>query len=299
MSLLVVGSIAYDSVKTPFGKKDEVLGGSALYCGLAASFFVPVNLVSVVGEDFSKRYLNFLRKRNIDTEGLQIKKGKTFRWKAEYSHNLNNRRTLATHLNVLRDFKPELPKNYKDSKYIFLANLDPYMQQMVLDKLSNPKLVACDTMSLWIETKRDSLMKLLKRVEIFIINESEARELTAEPNLIKAGHKICNLGPKMVILKKGENGALLLSKSFKFLSVAYPLEAVYDPTGSGDVFAGGFMGYLAKQNKLTKSCFKKALIYGTILASFNVESFSIERLKRLNRKDIDKRYKELRRLTHF
>jgi len=299
MSLLVVGSIAYDSVKTPFGKKDEVLGGSALYCGLAASFFVPVNLVAVVGSDFSKRHLKFLRERGIDTKGLQIKKGKTFRWKAEYSYDLNMRKTLATHLNVLRNFKPKLPESYKDSKYIFLANLDPDLQHMVLDELNYPKLVACDTMNLWIERKRDSLMKLLKRVEIFIINESEARELTAEPNLIKAGRKICNLGPKMVILKKGEDGALFFGKHFKFLSVAYPLESVYDPTGSGDVFAGGFMGYLTKQNKLTKSSFKKALIYGTILASFNVESFSIERLKKLRREDIDKRYKELKRLTHF
>ncbi len=299
MSFLVVGSVAYDSVKTPFGRKDEALGGSATYCALAASFFTPVNLVGVVGKDFSKKDINLFKKRNIDTKGLKIKNGKTFRWKAEYSYNLNNRKTLSTDLNVLKNFNPELPPAYKNSEYVFLANLDPDVQLKVLNQLNNTKLIASDTMNLWIKKKRKSLLKLLNYVEIFIINDSEARDLTQESNLIKAGRIISTMGPKMVILKKGEHGALFLGKDFRFCSAAYPLESIYDPTGSGDVFAGGFMGYLAKKNKLTVPNFKKAVIYGSILASFNVESFSVERIKSLSLKDINKRYKELKKLTHF
>lgn len=299
MSFLVVGSVAYDSVKTPFGKKDEVLGGSATYCALAASFFTPVNLVAVVGKDFSKKDINLFKKRNIDTKGLKIKNGKTFRWKAEYSYNLNNRKTLSTDLNVLKNFNPELPPVYKNSEYVFLANLDPDVQLKVLNQLNNTKLIASDTMNLWIKKKKKSLLKLLNYVEIFIINDSEARDLTQESNLVKAGRIISTMGPKMVILKKGEHGVLFLGKDFRFCSAAYPLESIYDPTGSGDVFAGGFMGYLARKNKLTESNFKKAVVYGSILASFNVESFSVERIKSLSLNDINKRYKELKKLTHF
>lgn len=299
MSLLVVGSVAYDSVQTPFGKRDKVLGGSALYFSLSASFFTQVNLVAVVGKDFSKKYINFLKKRNIDVKGLEIKNGKTFRWKGKYSYDLNDRKTLLTHLNVFQNFNPKLPLEYKNSKYVFLANIDPDLQLKVLQQIYRPKLTASDTMNLWIKNKKDSLLKLLRHIEIFIVNDSEARELTQKPNLIKAGRMMLEMGPKMVIIKKGEHGALVMGRHFKFWSAAYPSERAYDPTGSGDVFAGGFMGYLAKKNRLTKSNFKKAVIYGSILASFNIESFSIERLRRLTHQDINKRYREFKELTHF
>lgn len=299
MSLLVVGSVAYDSIQTPSGKKDKVLGGSALYFSLAASFFTSVNLVAVVGNDFSKKHINLLKKRNIDTRGLEIKKGKTFRWKGKYSHDLNDRQTVYVHLNVFRNFNPKLPSGYNDSKYVFLANIDPDLQLKVLRQIKRPKLTACDTMNIWIENKKSSLLKVLKSIEVFIVNDSEAKQLTQEPNLIKAGRIILNMGPKMVIIKKGEHGALCMGRHFKFWSAAYPLDKVYDPTGSGDAFAGGFMGYLAKRKRLTKSDFKKAVIYGSILASFNVESFSIGRLKSLSTQEINRRYREFRELVHF
>lgn len=299
MSFLVIGSVAYDSVKTPSVKKNGVLGGSALYCALAASFFCPVRIVSVVGKDFNKKHISLLKRKNIDVRGLEIKNGKTFRWKAEYSPDLNRRKTLSTKLNVLENFNPKLSKQYKNSKYVFLANLDPDVQLKVLRQLNNSRLVACDTMNLWIKNKRKKVLNLLKKVEIFILNDSEAKELSGESNLIKAGQAIYKMGPKMVILKKGEHGALFFGKHIKFCSAAYPLESVHDPTGSGDVFAGGFMGYLAKKNRLTESNFKKAIIYGTILASYNAQSFSIERIKKLSMKDIERRYKELKKITQF
>lgn len=299
MSLIVVGSVAYDSIETPFGKRDDVLGGSALYFSLAASYFVPVRLVAVVGDDFKKKDIKFLNKKNIDTKGLEISHGNTFRWKGRYSYDFNERETIFTHLNVFKNFNPKLPPEYKNSKYVFLANIDPDLQIEVLKQIKDPKLTACDTMNLWIDNKKKSLKKLLKKIRIFIINDFEARQLTEEPNLIKAGGAMLKMGPKMVIIKKGEHGALVFDKSFKFWSAAYPIENVSDPTGSGDTFAGGFMGYLAKIDKLNESNFKKAVIYGSILASFNVESFSIERLKSLSSKDINERYREFKKLTHF
>jgi sugar/nucleoside kinase (ribokinase family) len=299
MSFLVVGSLAYDSVKTPAGERKDVLGGSALYCALAARFFTPVNLVAAVGEDFQKNHLDLLKKKKIDTKGLEIKKGKTFRWRAEYSHHLDDRRTLSTELNVLKGFDPRLPAEYRRSKYLFLANLDPEVQLKVIRQVKNAKLIASDTMNLWIRTKREILEKLLKKIEIFIINDTEARELTRESNLIRAARLVEKMGPKIIIIKKGEHGALFWSKNIKFFSTAYPVESVCDPTGSGDVFAGAFMGYLAKKNKISEPTFKKAVVYGNIIASFNVESFSINRLADLSLKEINNRYREFKRLTSF
>jgi sugar/nucleoside kinase (ribokinase family) len=299
MSLVIVGSLAYDTVKTSRAKKENMLGGSALYGAIAASFFTSVNLVGVVGEDFKNEHIELLHNSNINTEGLQVKKGRTFRWEAEYSHNMNERKTISSDLNVLEEFNPYLPRSYKKSKYVFLANLSPKTQAKVLEQLDSPKLVICDTMNLWIKENRNELMELIKKVDIFILNDEEARQLTGEHNIIKAGRLLADYGAKMAIIKKGEHGALFFGKHFKFFSSAYPLEQVYDPTGSGDVFAGGFIGYLAKKDKLTKSNFKKALIYGTILASFNAESFSVDRIKNINLKDVQKRYKELKQLTRF
>jgi sugar/nucleoside kinase (ribokinase family) len=299
MSLLVVGSVAYDSIESPYGKRDDVLGGSALYFSLAASYFSKVKLVAVVGKDFKTAHINFLKKKGVDVRGLEIAAGKTFRWKGKYSADLNHRETIYTHLNVFETFKPKLPADYKKSKYVFLANIDPDLQLEVLEQIEKPLLTACDTMNLWIDNKRKSLLKVLKKIQIFIVNDSEARDLSQTHNLIKAGEKLLKMGPKMVIIKKGEHGAIIFEKKFKFWSAAYPLEEAIDTTGSGDVFAGGFMGYLAKAQKLTQSNFKKAVIYGSILASYNVEAFSIDKLKKLKKTDINKRYKEFKELTSF
>jgi len=299
MSLLVVGSVAYDSIESPYGKKDEVLGGSALYFSLAANYFSKVKLVAVVGEDFKKKDINFLENKGINIKGLEIAKGKTFRWKGKYSADLNHRETIYTHLNVFETFQPKLPASYKRSKYVFLANIDPDLQLEVLNQIENPILTACDTMNLWIDNKRKSLLKVLKKIQIFIVNDSEARDLSGHSNLIKAAENLLKMGPKMVIIKKGEHGAMIFAKNFKFSSAAYPLEEPLDTTGSGDVFAGGFMGYVAKTKKLNQASFKKAVIYGNILASYNVEAFSIEKLRKLKKSDIDKRYKEFKDLTSF
>jgi sugar/nucleoside kinase (ribokinase family) len=299
MSLLVVGSVAYDSIESPYGKKDEILGGSALYFSLAANYFTKVKLVAVVGEDFKKNHIKFLKNKGIDIKGLEIAKGKTFRWKGRYSADLNHRDTIYTHLNVFETFKPKLPANYKDCKYVFLANIDPDLQLEVLNQIKNPKLTACDTMNLWIDIKKKSLKKVLKKIMIFIVNDSEARQFSGEGNLIKAGERLLKMGPKMVIIKKGEHGAIIFGRKFKFFSAAYPLEDIMDTTGSGDVFAGGFMGYLSKTNKLNQSNFKKAVIYGSILASYNVEAFSVDKLRKLRKADINRRYREFEKLTRF
>jgi sugar/nucleoside kinase (ribokinase family) len=299
MSLLVVGSVAYDSIESPYGKKDEVLGGSALYFSLAANYFSKVKLVAVVGEDFKKNDIDFLKKKGIDLKGLEIAKGKTFRWKGKYSADLNHRQTIYTHLNVFETFKPKLPTSYKNSQYVFLANIDPDLQLEVLNQIKKPLLTACDTMNLWIDNKKKSLQKVLKKIQIFIVNDSEARDLSGHSNLIKAGESLLKMGPKMVIIKKGEHGAMIFAKTFKFFSAAYPLEEPLDTTGSGDVFAGGFMGYIARVKKLNQTNFKKAVIYGSILASYNVEAFSIDKLKKLKKTDIDRRYREFKKLTSF
>jgi len=299
MSLLVVGSIAFDSVKTPFGQVEEVLGGSATYFSTAASYFTNVSIVAVVGTDFPDKHLLFLKSRTIDIEGIETREGKTFRWKGEYGFELNEARTLDTQLNVFQSFKPKLPESYKDKKIVFLANIDPDLQREVLQQVKDPVLVACDTMNFWIEGKKMSLIETLKLVDILLINDGEARELSGEPNLVKAAEIILSYGPSTLIIKRGEYGALMFSGKKIFSAPAYPLELVYDPTGAGDCFAGGFMGYLANTMNFEESNIRKAIIFGSVMASFNVEAFSLDRIKTLDYAEIKNRYGEFKKLTHF
>ncbi|OGR82697.1 MAG: sugar kinase [Elusimicrobia bacterium RIFCSPLOWO2_01_FULL_54_10] len=299
MSLLVVGSVAFDSVKTPFGQAKEVLGGSATYFSVAASFFTKVSLVAVVGEDFPEKDIQFLKSRKIDTAGLERAKGETFRWKGEYGFQLNEAKTLDTRLNVFQNFWPKLPEAYKKLDIVFLGNIDPDLQREVLQQVTKPKLVALDTMNFWISGKKDSLIKTLGLVDILIINDGEARQLSGEHNLVQAAQKIQSMGPKILIIKRGEYGALLFSRKSVFHAPAYPLEKVFDPTGAGDSFAGGFMGYLAKTRKFDDANFRKAIIMGSVLASFNVEDFSLNRFKRLKNSEITARFKAFKNLTHF
>jgi sugar/nucleoside kinase (ribokinase family) len=299
MSLVVVGSVAFDSVKTPFGEADEVLGGSATYFSTAASYFTDVSVVAVVGSDFPDKHLTFLKSRKIDIEGIEKTEGKTFRWKGEYGYELNEARTLDTQLNVFQNFKPNLPANYRDKKVVFLANIDPDLQREVLKQVNKPELVACDTMNFWIEGKRDSLLETLKMVDILLINDGEARELSGQPNLVKAAAVIHSFGPRILIIKQGEYGALLFTENKIFSAPAYPLEAVFDPTGAGDCFAGGFMGYLSSTMNFDESNIRKAIIFGSVMASFNVEAFSLDKIKSLDYGEIEGRYREFKKLTHF
>ncbi len=299
MSLVVIGTVAFDSVKTPFGEANDVLGGSATYFSTAASYFTDVKLVAVVGEDFPEEHVDFLKSREIDVKGLQKTAGKTFRWKGRYDFDLNTAHTLDTQLNVLSSFKPELPEDYKDAEYVFLANIDPVLQLEVLKQVRKPKLVACDTMNFWIEGKLPELKETLKHVDMLTINEGEARELAKEANLVKAAKGILAMGPKTLIIKRGEYGSLMFSNSGIFSAPAYPLEAVFDPTGAGDSFAGGFMGYLSNTGTVTDGSLRQAIIFGSVMASFNVEEFSLNRMKNLNYSEIEERYKSFKKLTHF
>ncbi len=299
MSLLVVGSVAFDSVKTPFGEVDEVLGGSATYFSTAASYFTDVSIVAVVGTDFPEKHLLFLKSRNINIEGIEKAEGKTFRWKGEYGYELNEARTLDTQLNVFQSFKPKLPETYKEKKVVFLANIDPDLQRDVLKQVKNPDLVACDTMNFWIEGKKDSLLETLKMVDILLINDSEARELSGNPNLVTAANIIMSYGPRTLIIKQGEYGALMFKDNKIFSAPAYPLESVFDPTGAGDCFAGGFMGYLTSTMNFEESNIRKAIIFGSVMASYNVEAFSLDKIKTLDYKEIESRFIGFKRLTHF
>ncbi|MBL7084741.1 MAG: sugar kinase [Candidatus Omnitrophica bacterium] len=299
MSILVVGTVALDTIETPFGKAKNILGGSATYSAVAASFFGKVKLVSVAGKDFPRKYISFLQSRNIDTEGLQIKKGKTFRWSGRYTYDLNAPKTLKTELNLLSDFNPRIPGDYQNEEFVFLANIDPQVQLAVLRQLKNPKLVVCDTMNYWIEHEKTALKRIVKRSNILVLNDGEARELSQHSNLIKAGKWLLGLGPSLVIIKRGEYGCLLFSPNFTFSVPAYLLEELSDPTGAGDTFAGGFLGYLASCNKISDSSLKKAIVYGTIMASYVVEDFSLNRLKKLKKKDIKTRFTHFQRMTRF
>lgn len=299
MSILVVGSVAFDSVETPFGKADNVLGGSATYFSTAASYFSEVKLVAVVGEDFPDEHIDFLKSKGVDVDGLQKMQGKTFRWKGRYDYDLNEAHTLATHLNVFEKFQPEVPDAYRESSYVFLANIDPDIQWNVLEQVKKPKFVACDTMNFWIEGKPEALKRLLSKVDLFVLNEGEAREFAKEPNLIKASKKILSYGPKTVIIKRGEYGALMFNGGAIFSAPAYPLESIFDPTGAGDSFAGGLMGYLANTDDTSESNIRQAIIFGSVMASFNVEDFSLNRLKTLTLKEIQERYRQFKQLTHF
>ncbi len=299
MDILVIGSVAFDSVETPFGKRDDVLGGSATYFSTAASFFSAVRLVAVVGDDFPAEHKSFLNERNIDLSGLQTRAGKTFRWKGEYGYDLNEAHTLETHLNVFESFHPEIPEIYRDSPFVFLANIDPHLQLEVLKQVQRPRLVACDTMNFWIEGKRDALVDTLGHVDILVINEAEVRQLANEPNLIKAARSILKFGPKTLVVKRGEYGVLVFGEHSVFSAPAYPLEEVFDPTGAGDTFAGGFVGYLAATNNLSDAAIRKATVFGSVMASFTVEDFSLDRLRHLTWDDIEERFRRFQALTDF
>lgn len=299
MGVLVVGSVALDSVKTPFGAVEDVLGGSASYFATAASFFTDVSLVGVVGEDFPAEALALFREREIDIEGLERVPGRTFRWRGEYRYDLNEAITLETQLNVFEHFRPTLPLSYQESPYVFLANIDPELQLDVLKQVKRPKFIACDTMNFWIQGKPEALKAVLQRVDVLTINESEARQLAQEPNIVRAARLILNMGPKALIIKRGEYGALMFSDSKVFFAPAYPLETVYDPTGAGDSFAGGFMGYLANVDAVSAESMRQAIIVGSTMASFNVESFSLERLRSLTYAEIRERFRAFKSLVTF
>ncbi|WP_447969587.1 PfkB family carbohydrate kinase [Nitrospira sp. M1] len=297
--LLVVGSMAFDTVRTPFGEANDVLGGSATYFSTSASFFTDVDLIAVVGEDFPEEHLAFLRERGINLDGLERRDGKTFRWKGEYTYQLNEAHTLETHLNVLETFRPKIPEKYCQPNMLFLGNIDPDLQMDVLNKVTRPSIVACDTMNFWIDGKRDALWKVLEKIDILIINDGEARALGEDPNLVQVAKHILAKGPKHLIIKRGEYGVLMFTGKQVFGAPAFPLEQVKDPTGAGDTFAGGFMGHLASTGDLTDEGLRRAIIFGSVMASFNVEAFSLDRLRHLDRKQIDDRFREFKRLTHF
>lgn len=301
MSVLVVGSVALDSVETPFGSVKNALGGSATYISAAASYFTaPIRLVGVVGGDFSKSNIHFLEERGIDVEGLEIiEEGKTFHWAGKYHYDLNSRDTLATELNVFEKFNPKIPERYRKSKFVCLGNIDPVLQRRVLEQIERPRLVICDTMNFWIERKNVELRETLKFIDVVVLNDSEARLLAGEPNLIKAARVIRSFGPKIVIIKKGEHGAMLITEQTIFSAPAYPMEDIFDPTGAGDSFAGGFVGWLGRTDDLSEENLKKAVIYGSTMASFCVEKFSVEGLRELTYLQIQDRYRAFRELSRF
>jgi sugar/nucleoside kinase (ribokinase family) len=300
MSVLVVGSIALDTVKTPVEEHSDLLGGSASYAAAAASFFSQVNLVGVVGDDFPQSEFEFWKSRKIDSKGVQRVQGKTFRWSGEYSWDLNTRETRSIALNVFEHFRPALPESYRQTDFVLLANIAPSLQSHVLDQMEKPRFVVADTMDLWIETTRKDLDALLPRVDLLILNDSEARQMTKETSLIKAGHAIRRMGPEYVAIKKGEHGALLFGEDDFFSCGAYPLEDIHDPTGAGDTFAGGMAGYLAGTvKKVHFNDLRKAMIYGSVLASFCVEAFSLERLRKLSMDEIKGRYETFKLMSQF
>jgi sugar/nucleoside kinase (ribokinase family) len=300
MSLLVVGSVGLDSVETPFGLKEDVLGGSASYFSTAASFFTPVQMVAVVGEDFPQPHMEFLRARGVDLEGVSREKGRTFRWRGRYSWQLNEAETLDTQLNVLQTFSPRLTERHRDAQYLMLGNIHPEIQSQVVDHVKAPKLVAADTMNFWINGSRAALLKTLARVNLLFVNDAEARQLSGEHNIIRAARAILGMGPQRVVIKRGEYGAMLVEKDHLFVCPAMPLADVFDPTGAGDTFAGGFMGTLATAGgSLDTPVLRRAMVMGSVMASFTVEKFSLERLREISRADLHQRFSDFKRLTHF
>jgi len=302
MSLLVIGTVAFDAIETPFGKTDKIVGGAATYAGLAATYFYDkVKIVAVVGDDFPQEEIKDLEKHGIDTEGLQIKKGeKSFFWSGKYHNDMNSRDTLITELNVLADFDPVIPESYQDCEYLMLGNLTPQVQQTVIKRLTKrPKLIVMDTMNFWMDIAMDDLKETIKLIDVLTINDAEARQLSGEYSLVKAARKILTMGPKYLIIKKGEHGALLFNEDRIFSAPALPLADVFDPTGAGDTFAGGFIGYLAKVGTINFNNMKNALIYGSALASFCVEKFGTEKIKNLTEKEIASRIQEFVSLSAF
>jgi sugar/nucleoside kinase (ribokinase family) len=298
--MLIVGSVALDNVRTPFGEVVEALGGSCSYASVSASYFTKPAIIAVVGGDFPQKYRSLLEKHRIDLSGLQvIPEGKTFRWRGYYEYDMNQAHTLETRLNVFGDFHPVIPPQLRKASYVLLGNIDPDLQYEVLDQLESPRLALVDTMNYWIEGKQEQLLRVMKRCHLVLLNDAEARQLCDTPNLQKAARQILKMGPERVIIKKGEHGCLMFSKDNYFSAPAYPLEVIKDPTGAGDTFAGGFLGYIAGARRLNESTFRKAVIVGTAMASFTVEEFSLERLARLKKEDIVKRCQELKDQTHF
>ena len=300
MSLLVVGSVAFDEVETPFGKCDKMLGGSGSHFSISASYFTDVRIVAVVGGDFGPEDQKVFDDHGINTSDLErIPEGQTFRWRGRYEYDLNVAHTLDTQLNVFADFKPKLSDSAKQSRLVFLGNIQPDLQREVREQVPNAELVALDTMNLWIDIAREALQRTIEVVDVMIINDAEARQLTGIPNLFKAAHTILSWGPKALVVKRGEYGAALVTRESYFAIPAYPLESVFDPTGAGDTFAGGFMGYLASQEKLDEAAMRRAMIFGSVMASFNVEEFGTERIRRLTHTEINQRFRAFKQMTHF
>ena len=299
MTVLVVGSVALDSVETPFGKVEEALGGAGTFFSASASHFTPVRLVGVVGRDYPVDRLQVLAERGVDLAGVERADGESFRWRGRYRHDLNTAETLETRLGVFSHFRPKIPKHFRQTPYVFLANIDPRLQLDVLRQVEQPKLVAADTMNFWIESRRSDLIQLLKHVNILLLNDAEARQLTEQANLVKAARWIMERGPQHVVIKKGEHGAFMFTPDSIFFAPAYPLEDVFDPTGAGDAFAGGFIGYLAKTGKLDEAHLRRAVVYGSTMGSFAVERFSIDRLLEIERRDIARRLDAFGRLVAF
>jgi sugar/nucleoside kinase (ribokinase family) len=301
MSLVVVGSMAFDAIETPFGKSDKIIGGAGTYIALCATYFTPVKQISVVGGDFPQTELDELTNRNVNLEGVQIKKDeKTFFWSGKYHMDMNSRDTLVTELNVLGDFKPVVPESYQDCEFLMLGNLAPAVQLSVIEQLKNkPKLIALDTMNFWMEIAMEDLMKVLAKIDVLIINDSEARQLSGDYSLVRAAKKIMAMGPKYLVIKKGEHGALLFNENNVFVAPALPLDEVFDPTGAGDTFAGGFIGHLAKTKDISFENMKTAIIVGSAMASYCVEKFGTERLRSLTKEDISERLHEFVQLVHF
>ena len=299
MSLTVVGSVAFDALETPFGKRDKVLGGAATHFGLSASFFADVNAVGVVGGDFRETEWDVFRRHHIDTSDIEVTEGKTFFWSGRYDYDMNTAHTLDTQLNVFETFDPKLSENSKNAEFVFLANIQPTLQLGVRKQCTNAKFVAMDTMNYWIASVKDKLLETIKSVDCIVINDAEARQLTDEPSIYKAAKQILGLGLKAVVIKRGEYGATLFTNDGYFATPAYPLESVFDPTGAGDTFAGGFMGYLASQKEVTDATLRRAMIYGSVMASFNVEKFGTERVDELTYPEINQRFKDFKQMTHF
>jgi sugar/nucleoside kinase (ribokinase family) len=299
MSVLVVGSVALDSIETPFGSVQDALGGSATFFSAAASLYSDVQLVGVIGSDFPEIELDFLVRRGVDLQGLERAVGESFRWAGVYSYDLNSRETLETRLGVFAEFQPKIPEPFRDAEWIFLGNIDPVLQLDVLEQIRTPRFVACDTMNFWISGKRDELLRLLTRVNLLMVNDSEARELSGDHNLLRAARWIQAHGPEMVVIKKGEHGAILFTRDFAFFAPGYPLEEVFDPTGAGDAFAGGFLGYLARVGSTRADDLRRAMIYGSAMGSFAVETFGVERFHALTVQEVHERVCQFREMTAF
>jgi sugar/nucleoside kinase (ribokinase family) len=299
MNVLVVGTVAFDSIETPFGSAERILGGSAAYFALGASYFAPVRVVGVVGEDFPQDYLDVFTQRGIDIAGIERARGETFHWRGRYHEDINLRDTVELHLNVLAGFEPKLPEVYRDAEYVFLGNIDPVMQMEVLRQIRRLKLVVLDTMDHWIRERQQELKQVLGRIEILVVNDSEARLLSGYDNIVKAARAILKMGPKMVLIKRGEYGVLQFSDSSVFATPAYPLEEVFDPTGAGDSFAGGFLGQLARSGDQSQGGLRRAIVYGSVVASFTVEDFGVKRLTDVSLAEIEERYQRFVQLTDF